>query len=62
MSVADEIDKLDALRQTGAISQDEYQSAKATLLEQLEAPLLQPLGTSAAEPFDVKTWSICCSR
>lgn len=56
MSVADEIDKLNALRQTGAISEDEYQSAKTTLLEQLEAPPLEPLRTAAAEPFDVNTW------
>lgn len=33
MSVADEIERLDALRQKGAISEEEYQRAKTALLD-----------------------------
>ena len=44
MSVADEIAKLDALRQSGAITEEEYQKAKASLLEPQETPVLTQIG------------------
>ncbi|UCG60263.1 MAG: DUF4870 domain-containing protein [Phycisphaerales bacterium] len=58
MGIADEIEKLNNLRQTGAISEDEYQKAKESLLQK---------GPSAGERFgkavdnissDVNMWSM----
>lgn len=60
MSIADEIEKLDKLRQSGAITDEEYQTAKSRLLGQKtnagEAPRPDPV-TSAA-PMDENTWSL----
>ena len=49
MSVADEIEKLDNLRQKGAISEEEYQKAKSSLLGKHE---------SIGEKFNTLTDSI----
>tara|TARA_B100000809_G_scaffold259964_1_gene305988 strand:- start:910 stop:1485 length:576 start_codon:yes stop_codon:yes gene_type:complete len=66
MSVADEIAKLDALRQSGAITEEEYQKAKASLLEPQETPVLTQIGdgvseavggvSKAVKSMDDKTW------
>ena len=60
MSVADEIEKLNTLRQSGAITDEEYQTAKSRLLGQ-GAPTWDPPkphpGAPAA-PLDEKTWSL----
>ena len=52
MSIADEIEKLDRLRQSGALTEEEYQSAKAAELRQSE-----PFPTLSARPLDEKTWA-----
>ena len=59
MSVADEIAKLDALRQSGAITEEEYQKAKASLLEPQETPVFTQIGdgvSEAVKSMDDKTW------
>ncbi len=50
MSVADEIEKLSKLKQTGAMTEEEYQRAKENLLKQLEVTVKRPL--------DVNRWSM----
>ena len=63
MSVADEIAKLDALRQSGAITEEEYQKAKTSLLEPPEppeSPVLSQLGdgvSMAVKSMNDNTWS-----
>ncbi len=60
MSVADEIEKLDKLRQNGAITDEEYQTAKARLLGQ-GAPAGEPprpFPVVQAKPMDENTWSV----
>lgn len=44
MSIADEIRKLDSLRQEGAITDEEFQRAKATLLASSGPSVFQTLG------------------
>lgn len=58
MNIADEIEKLDNLRQSGAISDDEYQKAKQSVLAKS-----QPAGTQLGKGVggissDVNTWSM----
>lgn len=60
MSVADEIEKLNNLRQSGAITDEEYQSAKSRLLGQ-GAPADEPPKSYSLVPagaMDEKTWSL----
>jgi uncharacterized Tic20 family protein len=52
MSVADEIAKLDALRQSGAITEEEYQKAKTSLLEPAATPVLEQLGDGVNEAVE----------
>lgn len=42
MSIADEIEKLNGLRQSGALSEEEYQKAKETLLSGIQAETPSP--------------------
>lgn len=55
MSIADEIEKLNALRQSGAITEEEYQAAKAALLREGERVAGEPL---PAKPLDQNTWAM----
>ena len=57
-SIADEIEKLDALRKNGAISEEEYQQAKKSLLEK-HAPAAEKFGKAMGElaPSE-NTWSM----
>jgi len=52
MSVADEIAKLDALRQSGAITEEEYQKAKTSLLEPAEPQVLNQLGDGVSDAVE----------
>ena len=52
ISVADEIAKLDALRQSGAITEEEYQKAKTSLLEPQETPVLTQIGDGVSDAVD----------
>ncbi len=51
MSLADEIQKLNDLKQSGAISEQEYQDAKDTLLA-------KPAPTEPRPALDVNTWGL----
>ena len=51
MSLADEIQKLNDLKQSGAISEEEYQRAKDTLLA-------NPAPTEPRPALDVNTWGL----
>jgi len=53
MSIADEIEKLNALRQSGALTEEEYQAAKATALRRGEGAAGTP-----AKPLDDHTWAM----
>ncbi len=53
MDIANEIEKLDNLRQRGAISEQEYQEAKTNLLRKTQS-VEQKLGNA----IDVNTWSM----
>lgn len=58
MDIADQIQKLHQLRQTGAISEQEYQKAKETLLRQQE-PICQKVGDGVRTVCsDPNTWSM----
>ncbi len=54
MSLADEIQKLNDLKQSGAISEQEYQDAKESLLTQNRPA--EP--TPPCAPLDVNTWGL----
>ena len=57
MSVADEIAKLDALRQSGAITEEEYEKLKTALLEK---PVSSPPDAIQINipSFDVNNWAM----
>lgn len=55
MSLADEIQKLNDLKQAGAISEQEYQDAKVSLLAQTRPAEPKPLCAT----LDVNTWGLC---
>lgn len=58
MSVADEIEKLNNLRRNGAISEEEYQKAKDSLLKQNES-MGEKFGNAARNiSSDENTWSM----
>jgi uncharacterized Tic20 family protein len=52
MTIADEIEKLNRLRENGALTEDEYQGAKAKLLDSGQTVPALP-----AKPLDEKTWA-----
>ena len=54
MSLADEIHKLNELKQAGAISEQEYQEAKESLLAQIRPAEPKPPCTAV----DVNTWGL----
>ncbi len=60
MSMADEIEKLNQLRQSGAITEEEYQAAKTRLLNHTagssEPP--KPFPTAPSKPMDENTWAL----
>lgn len=56
MSVADEIGKLNTLRQSGAVSEEEYQKVKKSLLEQHET--VGDKFSKAAGNISENTWSM----
>ncbi len=53
MSIADEIEKLERLRQSGALSDDEYQAAKAAQFRQGDRDTTLP-----ATARDERTWTV----
>lgn len=55
MSLADEIQKLNDLKQAGAISEQEYQNAKESLLAQNRPAEPKP----PCAPLDANTWGLC---
>jgi uncharacterized Tic20 family protein len=55
MSLADDIQKLNELKQAGAISEQEYQDAKESLLAQ-NRPAEQQIPPAG---MDVNTWGLC---
>ena len=55
MSLADDIQKLNELKQAGAISEQEYQDAKESLLAQ-NRPAEQQIRPAG---LDVNTWGLC---
>ena len=57
MSVADEIAKLDALQQSGAITEEEYEKLKAALLEKQVSGPPDPVPVSMPT-FDVNNWAM----
>ncbi len=57
MSVADEIAKLDALQQSGAITGEEYEKLKAALLEKQVSGPPDPVPVSMPT-FDVNNWAM----
>ena len=58
MNIADEIEKLDALRQSGGISEEEYQKAKKSVLEQQEPTSERSSGAGPISPSDANTWGM----
>jgi uncharacterized protein len=58
MSIADEIEKLSNLMQNGAISEEEYQKAKETLLRQQESIGLKFSDAARTFASNVNTWSM----
>jgi len=58
MGIGEEIDKLNKLRQEGAISEDEYQRAKESILSQ-DQPAPGPVyETPSSSTLDVNVWSM----
>lgn len=58
MSMADEIEKLNQLRQNGAITEEEYQTSKSALLNGQQAAENKPNQVEANAQMDDKTWVI----
>jgi uncharacterized Tic20 family protein len=58
MSIADEIEKLNALRQSGALTEEEFQAAKATALRQGEGAAGPASPAAPAKPLDDHTWAM----
>lgn len=56
MSIADEIEKLNNLRQEGAITEEEYLKAKESLLKTGQSAGEKPSGEVGKLPSDVNTW------
>ena len=58
MSMADEIEKLNQLRQSGAITEEEYQTSKSALLREQQTPESKPNQMTVSTQMDEKTWTI----
>lgn len=58
MSMADEIEKLNQLRQSGAITDEEYQASKSALLREQQTPENKPNQITVSSQMDEKTWTI----
>ena len=58
MSMADEIEKLNQLRQSGAITEEEYQTSKSALLRGQQAAGNSPNQVTVSTQFDEKTWTV----
>jgi len=56
MSIADEIEKLNNLKQVGAISQEEYENAKANLLANTRRPVEQMKDAVTDISSDINLW------
>ena len=58
MGIAEEIEKLNKLRQDGAISEDEFQKAKESVLSQDQPAPGQVYETPSRSSLDVNVWSM----
>jgi len=58
MGIAEEIEKLNKLRQDGTLSEDEYRRAKESVLSQDQAPQGQFYETPPSSSLDVNVWSM----
>jgi len=58
MGIAEEIEKLNKLRQDGAISEDEYQKAKESVLSQDQPAPGHVYETPGSSSLDVNLWSM----
>ena len=58
MSMADEIEKLNQLRLSGAISEEEYQTSKSALLNGQQVADKKPNQVVVSTQMDEKTWAI----
>ena len=58
MSMADEIEKLNQLRLSGAITEEEYQSSKSALLNGQQVADKKPNQVVVSTQMDEKTWAI----
>ncbi len=58
MSMADEIEKLNQLRQNGAITEEEYQTSKSALLNGRQVGESKPNQVSSNAQMDDKTWTL----
>ena len=58
MSMADEIEKLNQLRQSGAITDEEYQASKNALLHEQQTVGNKPNQIVVGTQMDEKTWTI----
>lgn len=58
MSMADEIEKLNQLRLSGAITEEEYQTSKSALLNGQQAADKKPNQVAVSTQMDEKTWAI----
>lgn len=58
MSMADEIEKLNQLRLSGAITEEEYQTSKSALLNGQQAADKKPNQVAVSTQMDEKTWTI----
>ena len=58
MSMADEIEKLNQLRQNGAITEEEYQTSKSALLNGRQVGERKPNQVSSNAQMDDKTWTL----
>ena len=58
MSIADDIEKLEALRAKGTLSEEEYLTAKKTLLSESTPPTTPAQPNSGVQSVDVNTWCL----
>ena len=58
MSMADEIEKLNQLRLSGAITEEEYQTSKSALLNGQQVADKKPNQVVVSTQMDEKTWTI----
>ena len=58
MSFADELEKLNNLKQDGALTEAEYQEAKTALLAEQQGGAPQPQRSVPSESIDENTWGL----